>query len=270
MGLKHIMVYVDDGCEISLQLAADLAKKHDAILTACHILVPLEPMTYAADTMFIDLAATHNQLMSEKAARWQKLVEQAARENDVAIHWRQLDGRLVDTIRSELLYYDLLVTSPDIHGVFLPILGGALIATGCPTLVIPQGWEGAEIGQNILVAWKPEVTANRATFAALPLLKAASSVEVISCQRHLGDKSQEQAIDRLQQRLALHGVNATAHIVPKTVAYTSESIRLYFEDSNADLLVMGCYGHRRVHEWIFGGVTKDLLMELKQPLLLTH
>lgn len=270
MSWKHILVYVDEGCEGSLTLAASLAKKHGAALTACHVVSPLEPAVYGSSSMFGTLADKHNQLMLQKAEHWQGVVQSTSKKHALPIHWRQLAGRVVDTLATELMYYDLLVTSSDSEGLFAPILGGALIASGCPALITPRHWKTDELGEHVLVAWEPDIVANHAVFAALPLLQKASSVGLIHLQQESVESAEESAVERIKQRLSEHGVNASAHVVPKGGRSTAQALKAHFDTSDADLLVLGCYGHRRIHEWFFGGVTQDLLMKLPMPLLLTH
>ncbi|MCP4318500.1 MAG: universal stress protein, partial [Hyphomicrobiales bacterium] len=41
-------------------------------------------------------------------------------------------------------------------------------------------------------------------------------------------------------------------------------------DKNADLIVMGGYGHSYLQEWLLGGTTRDLLSKTEFPVLLVH
>lgn len=271
MGLKSILVYADDGAEQHLALAASLAKTHDATLTACHIVVPLEPAVYGASGMFGSVAEKHLQHMFKHAENWQRKVEKLAKENDISIHWRQLEGNLIDSLKRELLFYDLFISGPSVQAMSAPILGGALIASGCPALITPKHWQGGELGHNVLATWKHSAASKRALLGALPVLKNANKVEVVSVAKpNNGAEDAAEELDQLQQWLSTKGVASVTNVIPKIGETTASALKSYYQDSSADLLVMGCYGHRRLFEWVFGGVTQDLLVNPAMPLLITH
>lgn len=271
MGLKNILVYADEGADHHLELAAKLAKAHGATLTACHIVIPLEPSVYGASGMFGAVADKHLHLMKQKAESWKLKVESVAKKQDVSIHWRLLEGSLIDSLKDELFFYDLFITGPDVVSMSAPITGGALLASGCPALILPQYWKIQEVGENILATWKKSASSNRALRAALPLFRKANKVEVI-CVVKPSAESEKAAdhLEHIQQWLTANTISSSCNVIPKIKESTSHAIQAYYEDSGADLLVMGCYGHRRLFEWVFGGVTQDLLVKLPMPILITH
>jgi nucleotide-binding universal stress UspA family protein len=70
--------------------------------------------------------------------------------------------------------------------------------------------------------------------------------------------------------LARQGVKATVDVVASSGRETSDVLRQQAADINADLIVMGGYGHSRMREWIFGGVTKSMIENPPVPVLLAH
>ena len=110
---------------------------------------------------------------------------------------------------------------------------------------------------KIVIGWKDTREARRAVADALPLLQRAKEIAALTISE--GDNAYEKAsLDDLVAWLAGHGVSATAELVENKENYedvleTNASFR------QADLLVTGGYGHSRMREWLFGGVTRNLL-----------
>ena len=63
----------------------------------------------------------------------------------------------------------------------------------------------------------------------------------------------------VQGYLRDHGIKATKLLRPNPGGTVSETLERVARNENADLIVMGAYGHSRLREWVFGGVTRDLL-----------
>ncbi|NIA70145.1 universal stress protein [Pelagibius litoralis] len=143
-------------------------------------------------------------------------------------------------------------------------LDAALFGSGRPVLLAPAD-AGPGLGKTIAVAWDGSKEGACAVTAALPLLAKAEKVVAITARE--GDEADPSALARY---LAGHGIEA------KTWAYTpgSESIAdgllEQADHANADMLVMGAYGHSRLRERILGGATQGVLERSKIPVLMMH
>lgn len=135
--------------------------------------------------------------------------------------------------------------------------GSVALQAGRPLLVVARNAEQVH-AKDIVVAWKDTREARRAVADALPLLRAASSVTVVTVMAAKEPWS-EQGIADVAAFLACHGVKAGSEILESP----DESGRLveFITASRADLVVYGAYGHSRLREWAFGGVTRSLLDE---------
>jgi nucleotide-binding universal stress UspA family protein len=102
----------------------------------------------------------------------------------------------------------------------------------------------------------------------LPVLARASQVEIVVVDppRHGPDRSDPGG--RLAQMLARHGIRADIRILARTMPQISDVLARQVEDSGADLLVMGAYGHSRLREAILGGATRNTLEKSKVPVLM--
>ena len=149
--------------------------------------------------------------------------------------------------------------------------GDVLLRAGRPVLVVPANVALLK-ARKVIVAWRDVPQARRAVADALPLLQQAESVLVLEVLDHDGDASRDvrvgtQAVVRL---LARHGVIARADARPLREPTVADELIRVAEDHDADLIVSGGYGHARLREWAFGGVTRDLLTRCPVCCLLSH
>ena len=123
---------------------------------------------------------------------------------------------------------------------------------------------------RVIVAWNGSSEALSAVRAALPALIAAESVNivVIDPPQHGPDRSDPGGA--LAQMLVRHGVNTEISILAKTMPRVSDLLLRHARDMDADMLVMGAYGHSRFREAILGGATRNMLENAKIPVLMAH
>ena len=109
-----------------------------------------------------------------------------------------------------------------------------------------------------------------ATRAALPLLKGADLVDitVVDPPPHGPERSDPGGL--LCQMLVRHGVRAEVSVLARSLPRVSEVLARHATDQNADLLVMGAYGHSRFREAILGGATRNMLEQAELPVLMAH
>ena len=101
---------------------------------------------------------------------------------------------------------------------------------------------------------------------ALPFLKSATVTYVVAS----GSDVDTSGVDDVGTYLKRHGVNATPRLSSVPDTNTADAILEVASDHNADLIVAGAYGHSRVREWVFGGVTHDLLQRAPVCCLMSH
>jgi nucleotide-binding universal stress UspA family protein len=139
---------------------------------------------------------------------------------------------------------------------------------GRPILLAPPGVRGLKLTRT-LVCWKDSRESRRAVADALPILKASRAVDVV-------EVVSEQEIEAARARLAdvgdwlyRHGVEANCLATPLT-GVESAHLAAIAEDLGADLIVAGAFGHSRLREWAFGGVTQDLLVRSERCAFVSH
>ena len=143
-----------------------------------------------------------------------------------------------------------------------------LMRAGRPVLLAPPGATGLKLTQA-LVCWKDSREARRAVADALPILKACNKVDVVElAHEHEIELAQRHVAD-VGDWLHRHGVEATCVATPLSGAEPARLSRVA-EDVKADLIVAGAFGHSRLREWAFGGVTRDLLVSADRCTLVSH
>lgn len=142
--------------------------------------------------------------------------------------------------------------------------------SGRPVLVFPRNKPINPALKRIVIGWNGSKEAARAVFDALPLLKEAEFVEVLVVdpeERRPGGTQQGEGI---AATLARHGITANRVAAQKGRGSVEEAIVDHCDIAKADLLVLGAYGHSWLREFLFGGVTRDVLDNAPIATFMSH
>lgn len=194
--------------------------------------------------------------------------------NAVSASWREQPAadefdRIIELAR----FHDLVVLAggPERSGR-LPAeaLGSIVVASGKPVLLAPEKPRDRPI-KTVAIAWKDSPESARAVTAAMPLLAKAERIAVLSANED--DSKAKASLDcseSVVQQLRWHGLNAHGHFVIPAGRTVPNAILESAHGFNADLLVMGGYGHSRLREFVFGGFTQHILAGVGIPVLMFH
>lgn len=151
------------------------------------------------------------------------------------------------------------------------LIDGALFESGRPALVLPAGGAPATLGARPLVAWDGGAQAARAAREALPFLTAAAQVRVCVARTYfgMGRHGEEPGAD-VARWLAAHGCKVAVEVVEPGKDGVAAALTEAARRDGCDLMVMGGFGHSRLRESIFGGVTTTMVDRPPLPLLLAH
>jgi nucleotide-binding universal stress UspA family protein len=146
-----------------------------------------------------------------------------------------------------------------------------IFGSGRPTVILPHERKrsGSFALDTVIVAWDFSRAATRAMADAMPILEKAKRVCVLTVTK-------EKAIDtrrsgaELAKHLARHGADVVLDEVDAKGRRIGEVIEAHVTYRNADLLVMGAYGHSRLREFVLGGATKSMLTRPPSPIFLSH
>jgi len=267
MTLAAIMVTVDSDPASNgrISLAGDLARRFGSVLigVAGWPLIK-RPGEKVPDNDLADRASKELRTLGE---RFRKIAEEVA----VRVEWRSSMDFPREVIPKEARAADLLVIGQsmlpgDVVHSYDP--GTIILAAGRPVLVVPPEIDRLEVSR-ILVAWKDTREARRAIRDALPFLKLADEVSIAVAQTPGAEDADAQIAD-VAKYLDRHDVRVARQIAG--VASENEEVLLLdlARQHRVNLVVAGAYGRTRLSEWIFGGVTRHLLLNSPVPCLLSN
>lgn len=148
------------------------------------------------------------------------------------------------------------------------LIEAALFDSGRPVVIVPPGCEQFS-AKRILIAWDGGTSAARTVGDAMPFLREADEVEILTVSGEKDLSSRLGGTD-LAPHLAWHGIKVTVRNVALTQADVAGEVRQAAGAFGADLVVCGAYKHSRLREWLLGGVTQSLLRDSTLPMLMSH
>jgi len=265
MSYSTIMVHqgLDATNDWRLPIAVDLAQRFNARLigiAACAV----RPSAYGGgafmDSIVSELRPITESRLTQAGDRFRD--ETAGKLQN--IEWREALAKPTMYVAEQARAADLIVTGTARDGVYLDPLteldpGELIMEAGRPVLIVPP--EANRLSaKHVVIAWKDTREARRAISDSLPLLQMATDVTVVeiaeNAKINTAACSGEDVAEWLKRHRVCAGANGVAaHGEP------FEALEALLLQNAADLIVAGAYGHSRVQEWIFGGVTRDLLMK---------
>lgn len=142
----------------------------------------------------------------------------------------------------------------------------ALFESGRPILLAPPV-PPVSLGEAVLIAWNGSTETARAVAFAMPFLRRASRVLVLSVEGGMvpGPSAQD-----LAQALACEGVAASHRALPAGRRTPGETFLAEAKEFGCDLFIKGAYTQSRLRQMIFGGVTSHVLAQADIPVLMAH
>lgn len=278
MSFKTILVHCDGAKPVAhrLAVAADLACRFDAVLLGLHARAPFEPPLFVGKSFEMGrFVQAHRQHVMEDGSAALLAFEQASRCKPFVAEWRSLNGRADQVMVRCSHYADLAVvgqTRPD-GTTLVPadLPESVAIDGGRPVLIVPYVGVRQPVGRTVILCWNASRESARAAVDALPFLRSAAKavVLVVAPGRAQDGHGEEPGAD-VAAWLARHGARV---IVQRDVAPdvdVGEIILSRAADHDADLIVMGIYGHSRLRETVLGGVSRTLLSSMTVPVLMSH
>ena len=149
------------------------------------------------------------------------------------------------------------------------LIEGALFESGRPVVVVPHTQTRPVALERVLVCWDGSRPATRAIADAMPFLHRAKAIDIVAVSGERG-KGRELVGTNMARHLARHGLEVTLKRVSADDTDVPSTIRAQAQESGAEFMVMGGYGHSRLREFILGGVTRTILTSSTIPVLMSH
>ena len=276
MSYKTILVHIDSGkhTEKRLAVAINLTKKYDAYLVGLYVFSAYIPPGYIMAQMGAEIEAAQNKIAVESMSRAEEVFRKqtsAAGLHD--IEWQTSYTEPVHAMSLCAQYADLVVIgqsdSKDASGVDMDFPERLVLTAGRPVLILPNAGDFPTIGKRIIVAWNGSQEATRAISNATPFLRSADKVYVMVVNSETSTKNiiQSENMVHYLERLVIQAEVKDLHGIEIDVG---NELLSSASDLSADLIVMGCYGHSRLREWVLGGATRTILESMTVPVLMSH
>jgi nucleotide-binding universal stress UspA family protein len=277
--IRQILVHLDPTRAAARRLgtACELARSVQARVTSLYAATPgFAELPYAPAIGGPGMSAALLELDDRRRKQAQKVFEETRRATGLELAWAQTSQvPVTEAFAQQALFADLLVlgqhdpSDDDAAAVPADFVESVLLACGRPGLVVPHIGAPATIGSTVAIAWKETPEAARAVTAALPLLRKARRVHVLSWGEEPSPGVGGKALD-LASYLASHEIAFTWDRAGAERQQIGELLLSRAFDFGADLLVMGCYGHSRAREWVLGGASRTILQSMTLPVLMSH
>jgi nucleotide-binding universal stress UspA family protein len=280
MSLKDILAIVLDaeGDAAALRAASLLALQHQAHAGCVFLLaLPDEPLAYEPTVVAGVWAELLNRARQEAAGELGK-VETALKAMPQPIELRRAEalGRDLGRVGAvHARYGDLAVltrpSAADRRELRHDLIEGVLFHAGRPALIVPPDWAGDSLGKRVVVAWDASREATRALGDAAALIGAAESVTVVTVDakpKAFGHGDQPGA--NIAAHLSRRGAKVDVRNIAAGGRPLAEALMVQAIAVNADLVVMGGYGHARLQEFLFGGATREALDNSPLPILMSR
>jgi nucleotide-binding universal stress UspA family protein len=270
--MKSILIHLTDGNGLAPAVSAGLvlASRFNAKAFGLYAIPSLATTFWGTETAEF-LPTLENQLRKTADTALARFKEMTSTVS-IPIESRIIDNAYLSTFSEVSFGYDLLVTtqlksSPETMAEMEFQAADIVVGVSCPTLVVPQSFQSRPIGDHVVIAWNNSRESSRAVRDSLPLLLKAKSVVVL----HVTPVQHEPvATGAIVEFLNNHGVPHVLVSRQAPTASVTKTIQDAVAEYNADLLVMGAWGHSRLRELILGGVTREILDHMTIPVLMSH
>lgn len=278
MSYKTISVYLAqrESVESTMGVAIPLAEAFEAHLCGFHV-ASAEPMTTTISAQVPPkVVQQYLDLMLEDARAIAAGFAQSAKGSSAASEWCGddepfSDTGLLQTITDQARCADLVVMGQTHSEQRVGDLAADIIlGAGRPVLIVPEQGKFGAISGTVVVGWDGSRESARAAFDALPFLKRADAVKIVTVGKDAVAKAIPSDGSELAKALSRHGVKAEVVALKDDDTSAGEALLAYTSDQDADLLVMGCYSHSRLRELLFGGATRHVLKEMITPTLMSN
>lgn len=271
--MKNILVLLhdDSGQESRFQAALDLTRAVGGHLTCVDVCPPpaVAPASVygmvEAEAMVFEDARTREQ--TNRAMIEQRLTREA-----VSWSMASMTGDIAECLAEHVGLADILVLNRRLDDLIEPDMMGItsklVLKTNKPILAVPEEWRRFDPFGTAVVAWDGSEPAMTALTKSVPLLALAGSVVIIECPTYSGSSAREAAA-----YLSRHDIHADVKLMSsaeRSPNQIANLIKMTCTRRNATYCVMGAYGHSRIREALFGGVSRAMLKTSPIPLFMAH
>jgi nucleotide-binding universal stress UspA family protein len=284
MKLRDILVFLDGGsaAEGRLQLAINIARDHEACLSGVFLQngqVTASPRGHPAPWLELAagplipgaIATSQNAMLADNA---EEEFRERLRSLRIEGDWHVLERANASELITLAQAADLVVigqTKPGARKAPAWRPEEIVVCCGRPVLMVPYVGNYPKVGRRVLVAWDGSREAVRALNDALPLIRGAEEVTLMTvCARPKDLDPTNGSTGSVVRHLARHGITGRPTQALHLGGAISDELLSRTVDLAADLLVAGAYHHSQLRESLIGGVSRELFQHMTLPVLMSH
>ncbi|MGN6667426.1 MAG: universal stress protein [Trinickia sp.] len=279
MSYKSILVHLDssEAVHSRLELALSLSQEFDAYLTGFFTVYRPEPGSFYVLAGNAEYYAEFEHRRLEQQGALERLFRAEILRLKIAGEWQSSTQYANKCVPQAARLADLSIVGQynrDDPESFVAeqFIENLVLSSGRPVLVVPYAGQFHGIASHVVLAWDGSREATRALHDALPFVSRAKQVTVLTINALSGEPvSSRIPGSDIAAVISRYGANvATQEIEGVKDVPIGEAILSRAADLEADLLVMGCYGHSRWRELVLGGATRSILQSMTLPVLMSR
>jgi len=279
MAYKTILMHCNDQRRLGRLLGPTLAfaDRFQSHVIGLSVVPPISVITTGVIGTPPIIVDSHCERYRQENSAMRRQFKEATAAGSFSAEWRDADAGsfpVVEVVLEHARAADLVVASQTDRewpaSEWLDVADLVTMQSGRPVLLIPNRPQLGQVGTRVLVAWNGSREAARAVFDALPILKHAEATKVVSIDVQSHGGAEQTSGQDIRGALLRHGVRCEETQRMTVQDGVGSTLMVQAERFAADLLVMGCYGHSRLREFVFGGATRYVLKGMSVPVLMSH
>lgn len=270
--MKSILLHIHDDAGLTgrVDIALDLARAFNGHISCVHATSPQAFVGYDGfGAMFV--MEELMKVAEEHDAKMHAATEKLFANEDVSWDYQQVTSEVSGALIGGSYLNDLIIMGRPVvakdRPLAIPQIGDVLMHAHIPVLVVPENKNSLNFRNVAMVAWNGGREAADALRQAVPLLKLATTVHIVTVE---GGREKLFPATDASEYLSRHGVSSELHDRKASKQMVEAELDRCADELGADYLVMGAYSHSRAREYVFGGVTRHMLHEATLPVLLAH
>ncbi|WP_244477599.1 MULTISPECIES: universal stress protein [unclassified Rhizobium] len=276
MPFKTVLALIGtEGAEADMDKALTLSAELEAHLSVIAVRPAISPL--GADYPVAASWLQERQREIDELVEVQRRVEEQCRKSGLSFDIGSIYDDLFileSNIGARAMYVDLVVLGQGIRsdsGLRRAAVAATAFDAETPLLLMPRtGMVGAKPG-NVLLAWNSRPQAANAAKAALDMLVAADMVHLVVVDPDASYfKNGEEPGADMAAYLSRHGCKVVVRQFSSGERDVGHILRQIAQELGCDMIVMGAYGHSRLRERIFGGVTASILEDCPIPVFMAR
>lgn len=254
-------------CLTVAQRAARLA--NSLALAALHVCADPAKLIAAAEEVDMQmLRETKEGTAQERLVQARRAFESWATLSGAQVRWLEHTGDVTSSLLAEARDAALIVVAQPHNLDSADALHAAIFDSGLPVLFVPtEGALPTTLGEHMVVAWKARTQARKAILRMLPWLAAAKHITIVTIDEPATSQDSAEVVGLLGE----HGVSAVIrHAHTGQGQHIAACLLAEAETIGADSIVMGAFRFGQIFEWVFGGVTHEVLRRTRLPVFMMH